>query len=109
MNININSKPGVNANVLNVIDYNNDGYDDIVLSGFNKTALPDVYLNNRAGSFVYTELTVDYTLKYDIDGFSIIEDFNNDGIMDMVSMPGNGQHESNSTLMTLFAYYTGAR
>ena len=109
LNININSKPGVNANVLNVIDYNNDGYDDIVLSGFNKTALPDVYLNNRAGSFVYTELTVDYTLNYDIDGFSIIEDFNNDGIMDMVSMPGNGQHESNSTLMTLFAYYTGAR
>jgi len=109
LNINITSRPGVNANILNVIDYNNDGYDDIVLSGFSKTGLPDVYLNDRAGSFIFTELTVDYKLNYDIDGFSIIEDFNNDGIMDMVSMPGNGQHENNSTLMTLFTYYTGLR
>lgn len=109
LNINISSKPGVNASILNVVDYNNDGYDDIVLSGFSKTALPDVYLNDKAGSFVLTELVVDYKLNYDIDGFSIIEDFNNDGIMDMVSMPGNGQHEINSTAMSLFAYYTGSR
>lgn len=109
LNINITSRPGVNANILNVIDYNNDGYDDIVLSGFNQTGLPDVYLNDRAGSFIFTELTVDYKLNYDIDGFSIIEDFNNDGIMDMVSMPGNGQHEINSTAMSLFAYYIGVR
>ena len=97
----------INATTLNVIDINNDGYDDIVLSSFTKNGLPEVYLNDKDGSFTAVDIKVDRTLSFAIDGFSIIDDFNNDGIMDLVSMPGNGQYEVDSVTMSAFAYYTG--
>lgn len=108
LDIKIDNKPGVNATALNVIDYNRDGYDDIVLSGFSKNALPTVYLNNKNGSFSQAEISTNLAMNYDVDGFSIIDDFNNDGIVDMISLPGNGQYENNSMQMTAFAYFTGS-
>jgi hypothetical protein len=109
-NINIIGKPSfiVNANTLSVFDFNGDGYDDILLSPFTKNASLCVYVNNRDGSFNYIELTPNIDISYILDGFSISEDFNNDGIADIISMPGNGQYEVDSFNMTAFHYYTGS-
>lgn len=97
----------INATALNVIDFNNDGYDDIVLSSFTKTGLPEVYLNDKDGSFTATEIKVDHSVSFAIDGFSIVDDFNNDGLMDLVTMPANGQSLTDSVSMSTFAYYHG--
>jgi hypothetical protein len=109
-NINIIGKPSfiVNANTLSVFDFNGDGYDDILLSPFTKNASLCVYVNNRDGSFNYIEINPNIDINYNIDGFSISEDFNNDGIADIISMPGNGQYEVDSFNMTAFHYYTGS-
>lgn len=109
-NINIIGRPSfeINAITLNVLDFNGDGYDDILLSPFSRNASLSVYVNNRDGSFNYIELTPNIDISYKIDGFSISEDFNNDGIADIISMPGNGQYEADSFNMTAFHYYTGS-
>ena len=64
--------------------------------------------NNNPKESARIEINPNIDINYNIDGFSIYEDFNNDGIADIISMPGNGQYEVVSFTMTAFHYYTGS-
>lgn len=98
----------VNSNLLNVVDFNDDGFQDIVMSPYTTSALPDVYINNRDGTFTHLDLKLSEPMNYRIDGFSVVDDFNNDGIPDMIAMPGNGVDSQDAFAMTKFFYYVGS-
>jgi PKD repeat protein len=81
--------PGVNLKVvsgtINCLDLNNDGYNDIFMSGTN---LPSVYINN--GDFSFTEIN-DIGIVEISSGSSVWGDYDNDGDLDLIITGYNGR------------------
>jgi hypothetical protein len=70
-----------------VDDFNNDGYDDIVLSSWSLTEPMRYYRNNRDGSF--TDVSDSSGLGYLTGGLNIEQmDYNNDGFKDIFVLRG---------------------
>lgn len=90
------------AEVMEARDINKDGYDDIILYTWQKSAINSLFINNKDGTFY--RFDVDYLSK-DIRYDSIYDDFNNDGNFDIISMIADGQWESVNPDMSGFLYY----
>jgi hypothetical protein len=70
-----------------VDDFNNDGYDDIVLSSWSLTEPMRYYRNNADGSF--TDVSDSSGLGYLTGGLNILQtDYNNDGYKDIFVLRG---------------------
>jgi hypothetical protein len=98
-----------NANILNVQDYNRDGYDDIILSNFSFDGIPLVYLNNRDGSFYIHSADVDNEFAYHNSGAAgLFDDFNNDGILDLITLPTAANDSGKGFSMVDYRYYVAS-
>ncbi|MDC1439511.1 VCBS repeat-containing protein [Flavobacteriaceae bacterium] len=73
-----------NVNFIEVMDVNNDGYDDVVKYPYRHEGKPIVYINNTSGSF--TELTNSNVFPSNIDFVDTSQfiDINGDGILDII-------------------------
>jgi hypothetical protein len=98
-----------NYNHMDVFDINKDGYDDIITSPYNSDGNPNIYINQRDGSFKIFNFLLDKRFnEYGGTGASLIADFNLDGILDIVTFPANGSNPSLWPSMETFKYYQGA-
>jgi hypothetical protein len=98
-----------NFNYMNVFDVNKDGFDDIITCPYSKTGIPVIYLNDKVGGFYISDIIFDPTFRYHNQvANAIFEDFNNDGILDIITMPGNGNDISKGLSMEDFRYYVGS-
>ena len=73
-----------NVNFIEVMDVNDDGYDDVVKYPYRFEGKPIVYINNTSGSF--TELTNSNVFPSNIDFVDTSQfiDINGDGILDII-------------------------
>jgi hypothetical protein len=85
MNVGLNYKCIAGGSIVD--DFNNDGYDDIVLSSWSLTEPMRYYRNNGNGSF--TDVSDSSGLGYLTGGLNIIQtDYNNDGYKDIFVLRG---------------------
>lgn len=90
---------------MGTIDFNKDGYDDIVLYQWNRQPIPTIFINNKDGTFyVYKPNIVDLPERYE----SIVDDFNNDGLPDIVAYIADGQTHLVDVNMSTFVYFTSS-
>lgn len=87
------------------IDFNKDGYDDIVLYQWNKQPMPTIFINQKDGTFyAYKPNITELSERYE----SIIDDFNNDGLPDIVAYIADGQTHLVNVNMSTFLYFTSS-
>ena len=100
---------GVNDfNGTTIKDFNNDGYEDIVIQNFSYDAFPTVYLNQKDGTFsIFDDFDNSSEFLYFSPNTarSIIDDFNGDGIVDIITFPANFTDVSNPYSMADFRLY----
>ena len=98
-----------NANILNIQDYNRDGYDYIILSKFSFDGIALVYLNNRDGSFYIHAADVENKFTYHNSGAAgLFDDFNNDGILDLITLPTAANDSGKGFAMIDYRYYVAS-
>ena len=90
------------SEIMEVRDFNRDGYDDIVMYTWDKSLLNTIFINKRDGTFYRFDVE---ELKKDIRYDSIYDDFNNDGNIDIISLIADGQWDSVNVNMSGFLYY----
>ena len=98
-------------NTIDVYDFNKDGYDDILVRSFSGNGIPTIYINNRNGGFNKPlDINIDEIFTYHNSAVagSIIDDFNNDGIPDIIIAPFNGNNVGIGNSMTEFFFYQGS-
>lgn len=91
-----------NINFSDVVDFDNDGFQDIVLYPYYTQGMP-ILLKNSQNMFVDTQLG-DYlpdasNLNFDT---SILMDVNNDGLLDIIYRTAHGCYEDNCNKMRLY-------
>jgi hypothetical protein len=100
---------GINDfNATKIMDFNNDGYEDIVIQNFSYDAFPVVYLNQKDGTFsIFDDFKKSSDFKYFSPNTarSIVDDFNGDGIADIITFPANFTDISNPYSMADFRLY----
>lgn len=93
----------LSSEIMDVFDFNKDGYEDIILYTWDKSALNSVFINKKDGTFEALNIpSLSKDMRYD----SIYADFNNDGTLDIVSIIADGQWSSVQTDMSGYYYYT---
>jgi hypothetical protein len=83
----------INSNFFDCKDVNGDGYDDIVKYPYDSSGAPYVYLNTKtAGKFKYVDRSNFPSAKgkFGNAATSVMNDFDGDGLQDIVIFPGNG-------------------
>ena len=90
------------AHYLYSLDYNKDGYEDLIISTWNKENSPIILLNNKDNSF-YKYENVTENKNY-ISG-SFFADFNNDGLVDIFSYISDGSFDIKTADMSQFSLY----
>jgi hypothetical protein len=116
INLNIDNEDfysNYQATAVSVLDYNKDGYDDIIVSKYSNYGYPsDIYLNNRNGGFHKVEYNIDLKLDPLADQeASLFYDFNKDGSIDFVLFPANSNIVESNTppfAMNEFLYFTSS-
>lgn len=86
------------------VDYNRDGYDDLVIYTWNKTNFPLVFLNDHNNSFYKIDEVVD---NKDYLSGSFFADFNSDGLLDIFSYISDGSFDIKAPDMSQFNLYFG--
>lgn len=95
----------ITSETLKAFDYNLDGYEDLVLYEWTKNQTPVIYINNKDGTFSLIESNIPYgDIRYE----SIIDDFNNDGIWDIVSYVADGQYQHYDINMSTYHLFIGS-
>ena len=98
------------------MDVNKDGYDDIVLGLGNDDSIRHqrIYINQKDGTLKKLDLTPIDFMKLDsmsgppVDLYgSHMDDYDNDGIMDVVVYPSN--HGKNTSFSNILRFYRGSR
>ena len=84
-----------NANFFEVFDFNNDGFDDIVVSSYDESGQPIVYLNTQRGGFVRADLDSLFPLK-ELSGFAYQMKifYSDNGVFDLMVFPASGTKRS---------------
>jgi hypothetical protein len=90
------------AHYLYSLDYNKDGYEDLIISTWNKENSPIILLNNKDNSFYKYENVAEN--KNYISG-SFFADFNNDGLVDIFSYISDGSFDIKTADMSQFSLY----
>ncbi len=93
------------ANYLSSLDYNRDGYEDLVIYTWNKSNFPLVFLNDKNDSFYRLEEVVQ---NKDYMSGSFFTDFNNDDSLDIFSFISDGSFDIKSADMSQFDLYLGS-
>lgn len=93
------------ANYMSTLDYNKDGYQDLVIYTWNKSNFPLVFLNDKNNSFYKFDEVVE---SKDYISASFFADFNNDGSLDVFSYISDGSFDIKTADMSQFDLYLGA-
>lgn len=107
VNYKVNGLEGMDffgAHYLYAMDYNRDGYQDLVISTWNKTSSPIILLNDKNNSFNKYDI---YVEDRDYIVGSFFADFNNDGNLDILSYISDGSHSMKNADMSQFHLYIG--
>ena len=72
--------PGTNLGKFKWADYNNDGYQDFILTGWEDTYVTEIYKNNGDGTFTNSGISIHQGWLGDVEW----ADYNNDGNIDFV-------------------------
>lgn len=96
----------INASILNVNDFNKDGFDDIILSHFSSTGFPIIYINDKNGNFSKISINFSDIFEYHNEAAAgIFEDFNNDGLLDLITIPTSANDSAKGLSMVDYNYY----
>lgn len=90
-------------------DINNDNYMDIVVYPFTENGLPLVYVNNKNNGFDYLDMSKyipSVNLGWGKAASSIVNDFDKDGILDVILFPSNPY---SSKTPTAWKFYKGQK
>ena len=82
----------VNANFMDVLDFNADGLSDLVVYPYEQGAKPDVYLNTGGNVFIKVDEAIfpAAPAQWGIGATTKMSDLNGDGILDLLYAPLNG-------------------
>lgn len=78
-----NENENVNANFIDCTDFNNDGFDDIVVEVLHESGMPEFYINDTLGNFTRLENS-GFPTPFTSSAQGYLYDMNKDGLKDLV-------------------------
>ncbi len=76
----------MNGGSIHVGDVNNDGFDDILVTGYSSRAVTNLYINKQDGTFMLFTPTEDAKFTGHLQGETVFVDINSDGWNDIVEI-----------------------
>jgi len=104
-----NEKTDKLGNNFDCKDVNGDKYNDIVMYPFSENGLPIIYINDKKGGFDYydmSKIVAVGNLGWGGAASSIVNDFDKDGIMDLLLYPSNSY---SSATPNAWKFYKGQK
>jgi len=96
----------INGNFLDVVDFNQDGLEDVVVYPYDNGGQPRVYLNTGGDKFVMVDKSIfpEAPSSWGGAASSKFSDINGDGILDLFYAPMNGFSLTNTSQLNWLTY-----